>query len=270
MYQSSALTALCLLTPCIASQNLSASTGPTPTSQPPDFAGEDTPYGIIPNGTNIPFAATGNVSVQNRIATWLYGYNGCGEIFCTYFERSSFLSYSGFWEIRRVLWFSQRKIAIFVPETILIDPLNNAILLTAKLNPDKAKQIIDEAYYDSWLIAKQTGVASGIDWNSAAALEFLGPPGHNKGQQAQIQNFLANVATMYYGSYGWTPLHHYIKVRCDDPEKMCSNPKDPCAPSVFPSCLLLCPYSPVEDHRRTRRHQRLLTQIIKTQMTNIP
>ena len=234
MYQSSALTALCLLTPCIASQNLSASIGPTPTSQPPDFAGEDTPYGIILNGTAIPPAATGNVSVQNRIGTWLYGYNGCGKIFCTYFERSSFLSYSGSREVRRGLWFSQRKIAIIVSETILIDPLNNAIVLTLKLNPDEAKKKIDEAYYDSYLIAKQTGVASGIDWNSAAALEFLGPPGHYKGPQSHIQNVLANVATMYYGSYGCTPLHHYLKVRCDDPEKMCSKPKDPCAPSVSP------------------------------------
>ena len=197
MYQSLTFTALCLLTPCIAIQNLSTSTGPTPTSKPPDFAGEDTPYGIIPNDTGIPPAATGNVSVQNRIATWLYGYNGCGEIFCTYFERSSFLSYSRFRENRRVLWFSQRKIAIIVPERILIDPLNNAIVLTPKLNLDKAKDKIDEAYYDSWLIAKQIGVASGIDWNSAAALEFLGPPGHNQGQQIQIQNVLANVATMY-------------------------------------------------------------------------
>ena len=239
MYPSSALSALCLLTPCIASQNLSASTAPTPTSQPPDFAGEDTPYGIIPNDTDFLPMATGNLSVQNRIATWLYGYNGCSEIFCTYFKRSSFLSYSGFREIRRGLWFSQRKIATIVSETILIDPLNNAIVLTPKLNPDNAKEKIDEAYYDSWLIAKQTGVASGIDWNSAAALEFLGPPGHNQGQQIQIQNVLANVATMYYGSYGWTPLHHYLKVRCDDPEKMCSKPKDPCAPSVSPSCLLM-------------------------------
>ena len=168
--------------------------------------------------------------------------------------------------------FTAEDKAITLLETMPIDPLNNAIVLTPRLNPDKAKQIIDEAYHDSWLIAKQTGVASGIDWNSAAALEFLVlvSPGHNQGQQAQIQNVLANVATMYYGSYGWTPLHHYLKVRCDDPEKMYSKPEDPCAPSVFPSCLLLCPYSPVEDHRRTRRHQRLPTQTIKTQMTNMP
>jgi len=62
-------------------------------------------------------------------------------------------------------------------------------------------------------------VASNIDWNNAAALEFLGAPGLNKGQQTQIQAVFANVATMIY-SYK-NPFQHYIKVRCDDPAKLC-------------------------------------------------
>ena len=146
-------------------------------------------------------------------------------------------------------------------------PFRNPIVLTPCSFPDKAKELIDEGYYDSWLIAKSAGVASDIDWNSAAALEYLGPPGDNKNQRTQIQNVLANIATMYYGSYGYTPFHHYIKVRCDDPAGLCPKRKDPCRRSVSPSCLLLCPCSPVEDHRWIRRPKRLLTQITTTQMT---
>ena len=64
------------------------------------------------------------------------------------------------------------------------------------------------------------GVASNIDWNSAAAVEFLGPPGFNRAQQSQIQDVLANVATMIY-SYKNPLFQHYLKVRCDDPYFMC-------------------------------------------------
>lgn len=39
---------------------------------------------------------------------------------------------------------------------------------------------IGNAYYDTWLMSNIAGVASDIDWNSAAALEFLGVLGLNK------------------------------------------------------------------------------------------
>ncbi|BCR95354.1 uncharacterized protein AKAW2_20294S [Aspergillus luchuensis] len=87
-----------------------------------------------------------------------------------------------------------------------------------------AKGKIDDAYYDAWLITNTAGVASNIDWNNAAALEFLGAPGLNQGKQGQIQAVLKNVATMIY-SYE-NPFQHYIKVRCDDPRKKCQKRPD--------------------------------------------
>ncbi|KAL8806443.1 MAG: hypothetical protein Q9182_001358 [Xanthomendoza sp. 2 TL-2023] len=89
---------------------------------------------------------------------------------------------------------------------------------------------IDEAYYDQWLMTNTHGVASDINWNEAAALEFLGPPGINGPRQSQIQAVLANIATVIY-SYK-DPAEHYIHVRCDDPSRECSQPSgnDPCNP----------------------------------------
>jgi hypothetical protein len=66
----------------------------------------------------------------------------------------------------------------------------------------------------------QEGVKSHIDWNSAAALEFLGPSAKDVNQQAQIQAVLANVATTIYDYKNYL-VQHYIKVRCDDPDKFC-------------------------------------------------
>lgn len=144
----------------------------TPTVQPADFAGEDTPYQVIPTGTDIPPGANStDLSAQNKVGTRLYGYNLCRNI---------------------------------------IDP--------------NAKAKIDGAFYDAWVMSNTAGVASGIDWNSAAALDFLGAPGLNKPQQPQIQAVFANVATVIY-SYK-NPFQHFIKVRCDDPVKRC-----PCKPT---------------------------------------
>lgn len=79
-------------------------------------------------------------------------------------------------------------------------------------------------------------MASNIDWNNAAALEFLGAPGLNQGKQGQIQAVLKNVATMIY-SYE-NPFQHYIKVRCDDPRKKCQKrpDQDRCLPKYVPCC----------------------------------
>ena len=92
------------------------------------------------------------------------------------------------------------------------------------------KDKINNAYYDSWLVANTEGVKSDIDWNNAAALEYLGAPGLNTAQQPQIQAVFANMATMIY-SYE-NPFQHYIKVRCDDPYKRCQNrpDQDKCQP----------------------------------------
>ena len=93
-----------------------------------------------------------------------------------------------------------------------------------------AKGKIDGAYYDAWQLSNTEGVASDIDWNNAAALEFLGPPGLNRNQQAEIQAVLAGTATVIYSNKN--PFQHYIKVRCDDPFNRCQNrpDQDPCQP----------------------------------------
>ena len=80
-----------MLIPFTVSQSNSNSIYPTLTSQPPDFAGQDTPYQVIPTGTDIPPGATANVSVQNWRGTKLYGYNRCREwMRRKYFESPSF------------------------------------------------------------------------------------------------------------------------------------------------------------------------------------
>ncbi|OQE02263.1 hypothetical protein PENSOL_c002G03972 [Penicillium solitum] len=72
------------------------------------------------------------------------------------------------------------------------------------------------------------GVASKIDWNNAAALEFLGAPATNKDQQSEIQAVFENTATVIYSNIN--PFPHWIKIRCDDPSNLCpkSNQDDPC------------------------------------------
>ena len=176
MYLLSTLTVLSLAIRCTVSQSSAGSDTLTPTTQPPDFSGEDTPYKVIPTGTDVPSGAPSNVSAQNSLGTWLYGYTGCK-------------SFPG------------------------------------------AKGKIDGAYYDSWVVANTDGVNSDIDWNNAAALEFLGAPGLNQDKQAQIQAVLANAATVIY-SYKNYFFQHYIKVRCDDPFNRCQNrpDSDPCQP----------------------------------------
>jgi hypothetical protein len=92
------------------------------------------------------------------------------------------------------------------------------------------------------VLSSTAEVASYIDWNSAAALEFLGAPGLNKAEQPQIQAVFANTATVIYGYLN--PFQHYIKVRCDDPKKRCQNrpDQDPCQPKyILPPCLSVGP-----------------------------
>ena len=146
----------------------------SPTVQPADFSGDDTPYQVVPTGTDIP---PGDVSALNKLGTWLYGYNDCKKVFG-----------SG------------------------------------------AKGKIDGAYYDAWVMSNTDQVASNIDWNNAAALEFLGAPGLNKDKQSQIQAVLANAATVIYSNKNI--FQHYLKVRCDDPFNRCQNrpDQDPCQP----------------------------------------
>ncbi|KAB8276872.1 hypothetical protein BDV30DRAFT_235120 [Aspergillus minisclerotigenes] len=122
----------------------------TSAEPPADFPDNETPYRVIPTGTDAP-DATGTVSPNNIRGTYLYGYVGCEQ-------------FKG------------------------------------------AKGKIDDAYYDAWLIFNTAGVASNIDWNNAAALEFLGVSGLNKVQQPQIQAVFANMGS--YAKIGPITIRH--------------------------------------------------------------
>lgn len=139
---------------------------PSPSVQPANFSGDDTPY-------QVKRSRTGPQDLG--VSAFLWGYNGCKKN--------------------------------FGPE---------------------AKSKIDGAYYDAWVMSNTPGVASNIDWNNAAALEYLGAPGLNYHKQPQIQAVLANAAGLIYNRPNAT--QHYIKVRCDDPSNRCQNSPDrnPC------------------------------------------
>ena len=92
--------------------------------------------------------------------------------------------------------------------------------------PPFNKKQINDAYYDHWMMTNRGGTKKNIDWNSAAALEFLAPPGNNKDQQSRIQKIFENLAETIYGS-PLSPFGHYIHVRCDDPYKQCPSQCDP-------------------------------------------
>lgn len=82
---------------------------------------------------------------------------------------------------------------------------------------NKAK--INDAYYDMYYLTNTDGIYKDIDWNSAAALEYLGPPANNKKYQARIQKLLLQASAT---SSGYGKNIHYIHVRCDDPAGMCT------------------------------------------------
>ncbi|KAJ8133212.1 hypothetical protein O1611_g410 [Lasiodiplodia mahajangana] len=96
------------------------------------------------------------------------------------------------------------------------------------------KEKIIEAYADANKLVNYDEVKTRIDFNSAAALEFLGPSGLNKYHQGNIQGIFANVATVKEGASWYTP--NWIRVRCDDPRQLCTpdsdDPDDPeCPPA---------------------------------------
>lgn len=151
MFPLCVVATLSLLVQYTLSQGPNSADSPTPT----DYPGTESPYLVIPTGTDIPPGASGSVAAQNKVGTYLYSYDGCSKI-------------------------------------------------------PGAKDKINGAYYDSWVIANTPGVKSDIDWNNAAALEYLGASGLNTDAQPKIQAVFANMATMIY-SYT-NPFQHYIKV----------------------------------------------------------
>lgn len=127
----------------------------TPSAEPPDFSGEDTPFNLSP-------------FLGNPTSAFLYGYFGCQDFIGA-----------------------------------------------------QAKAQIDEAYYHAAIIANAPGVAKDIDFNTAAALEYLGAPGFNFDKQSEIQAVLSHAAEILFTFRNVS--QQYIKVRCDDPGKRCEN-----------------------------------------------
>lgn len=136
----------------------------TPSAEPADFSGEDTPFNLSP-------------IFEGTTSAFLYGYYGCKDF----------------------------------------------------LGPG-AKVQIDNAYREAATIVSAPGVAYDIDFNTAAALDYLGAPGYNFDKQPEIQAVLANAADIIRTFRNVS--QQYIKVRCDDPARKCQNrlEENPCQP----------------------------------------
>lgn len=85
------------------------------------------------------------------------------------------------------------------------------------------KNVVYSGWQQSWKLMNLMYEESknGIDFNSAAALEFFGPPSETQQQQSNFNNVFQNLATIqpgyfFPGVFGWR-LH----VRCDDPYLRC-------------------------------------------------
>ena len=85
--------------------------------------------------------------------------------------------------------------------------------------PGFSRAKINDAYIDQWHLTNRDGIMKNIDWDSAAALEFLGPPANNEGYQGRIQDHYDKVASIIYS---WrNPFVHWIHVRCDGKFQQC-------------------------------------------------
>ncbi|KAI1282375.1 hypothetical protein F5Y07DRAFT_237858 [Xylaria sp. FL0933] len=84
--------------------------------------------------------------------------------------------------------------------------------------------LIYQGWIQSWKIMNQIlKEVDNMNWNEAAAVEYLGPPGLNKGVQADIQRIFRQWATIQPG-YITTPFDWRLHVRCDDPKGKCGDP----------------------------------------------
>ncbi|KAJ7090103.1 hypothetical protein C8R44DRAFT_990745 [Mycena epipterygia] len=78
--------------------------------------------------------------------------------------------------------------------------------------------MINKAFEDAAVLA--SAVAKDINWNSAGALEFFGPPGNNKVFQKRIQDNFARAAVYQPGWLDWFK-NSYVEIHCDDPLHLC-------------------------------------------------
>ncbi|KAF3046677.1 hypothetical protein E8E11_000177 [Didymella keratinophila] len=98
---------------------------------------------------------------------------------------------------------------------------SNLVDYRFKLQNKAWKSLTKEAYTDANKLVDAENVKNQIDWNSAAALQFLGPSGLNKNEQGQVQTVFRNVATVHEGTSWYTP--NWIDSACpqDDDDPKC-------------------------------------------------
>ena len=97
----------------------------------------------------------------------------------------------------------------------------NSINLIFKGCEDWKKRMISDGWEDAVWLAKGL---SGINWNEAAALEFLGPPAWTEPHRSHVQGVFDNAGTFSQGSIGtpsWFKWDAYV--RCDDWLGKCKN-----------------------------------------------
>jgi hypothetical protein len=91
--------------------------------------------------------------------------------------------------------------------------------------PVDQKKIIKVAWQQSWDVMDVIREVEEINWNEAAALDYLGPPSFNVQYQATIQEIFTNLGTMN-GHWAESPFDWSINVRCDDWLHLCGTSTD--------------------------------------------
>lgn len=83
------------------------------------------------------------------------------------------------------------------------------------------KVAITSGWQQSWKIMNHiyTVVKNGIDFNEAAAVEFLGSPAFNQDEQSDFNAVFKQLSTIQPGWGGWFAWQ--LAVRCDDFKYMC-------------------------------------------------
>ncbi|KAI9761710.1 MAG: hypothetical protein M1840_001714 [Geoglossum simile] len=84
---------------------------------------------------------------------------------------------------------------------------------------------IRAGWEDSWQVM-DTIREININWDEAAAVDFLGPPGYNREQRAAIQDILRNLGTITGRGIPFPPLDWQIRARCDDLKNWCPTAAD--------------------------------------------
>ncbi len=111
-------------------------------------------------------------------------------------------------------------------DTSLFADYNFTDLATRLTGWDKCTGMQRRAIYSGWqqswklMNLMYAEANAGLDLNSAAALEYLGPPATSQYKKAQFETIFKTHATIQPG-YIRTPFDWRLPVRCDDPRNTC-------------------------------------------------